>query len=192
MSDRDLLEGLAILRFLPQSARALVVDSFVPVSFSFGDIIVREGDPADAFYVLVSGRARIIKRTEQGEEISLNTLRSGDSFGEMGLLEHSTRTATVRASSDVSALRLDKSVFESLLKQSPDIRIYLELQIKHRKLENFFRHFTPFARLPPEALQLLLDELASVSVAAGTLVVREGDPPGPMYFIEEGHLRVFT
>src|SRR5215471_5609212 len=192
MSDRDLLEGLAILRFLPQSARALVVDSFVPVSFSFGDIIVREGDPADAFYVLVSGRARIIKRTEQGEEISLNTLRSGDSFGEMGLLEHSTRTATVRASSDVSALRLDKSVFESLLKQSPDIRIYLELQIKHRKLENFFRHFTPFARLPPEALQLLLDELASVSVTAGTMVVREGDPPGPMYFVEDGHLRVFT
>src|SRR5215472_6784135 len=192
MSERDLLEGLAILRFLPQSARALVVDSFVPVSFSFGDIIVREGDPADAFYVLVSGRARIIKKTEQGEEISLNTLRSGDSFGEMGLLEHSTRTATVRASSDVSALRLDKSVFESLLKQSPDIRIYLELQIKHRKLENFFRHFTPFARLPPEALQLLLDELASVSVAPGTIVVREGDPPGPMYFVEDGHLRVFT
>jgi ATP-binding cassette subfamily B protein len=192
MSERDLLEGLAILRFLPASARGLVVDSFVPVSYSFGDTIVKEGDPADAFYVLVSGRARIVKRTEQGEEISLSMLRPGDSFGEMGLLEHSTRTATVRASSDVSALRLDKSVFESLLKQSPDIRIYLELQIKHRKLENFFRHFTPFARLPPEALQLMLDELASVSVAAGTLVVREGDPPGPMYFIEEGHLRVFT
>jgi ATP-binding cassette subfamily B protein len=192
MTDRDLLEGLAILRFLPASARALVVDSFVPVSFTFGDTIVKEGDPADAFYVLVSGRARIVRRTEQGEEISLSTLRAGDSFGEMGLLEHSTRTATVRASSDVSALRLDKSVFESLLKQSPDIRIYLELQIKHRKLENFFRHFTPFARLPPDALQLLLDELASVSAPPRTLVVREGDPPGPMYFIEEGHLRVFT
>ena len=192
MNERDLLEGIPILRFVPGPARQLVVDSFIPVTFSFGDTIVREGDPADAFYVLVSGRARIVKRGEQGEEISLNVLRAGDSFGEMGLLDHSTRTATVRASSDVSAMRLDKSVFESLVKQSPEIRRYLELQIKHRQLENFFRHFTAFAQLPPDALQTLLSELASVPVREGTIVVREGDPPGPMYFVEEGHLRVFT
>jgi HlyB family type I secretion system ABC transporter len=192
VDDRSVLEDLPILRFLPGEARALVTSSFVPVDFSFGDTIVREGDDADSFFVLVSGKARIVKKAEQGEEIALATLRPGDSFGEMGLLDHSTRTATVRASSDVSTLRLDKAVFEALVRQSPGIRQYFELQIKHRKLENFFRHFTPFTRLPPEALQRLLAELEPLAVDEGTLVVRQGDRAGPMYIVEEGHLRVST
>ncbi|HYT32081.1 MAG TPA: peptidase domain-containing ABC transporter [Thermoanaerobaculia bacterium] len=192
MEERDLLDNLPILRLLPGDARALVVGSFEPVSFSFGDTIVREGEVADAFYVLASGRARIVKNADTGEEIPMSSLRAGDSFGEMGLLDHSTRTATVRASSDVWAWRLDKSVFEALLVQTPEIRQYLELQIRHRQLSNFFRHFTPFTRLPPPALALLLGDLENVTCDRGDLVVRQGEAAGPMYFVEEGHLRVFT
>jgi HlyB family type I secretion system ABC transporter len=192
MEDRELLDSLPILRLLPGDARKLVVGSFVPVTFTFGETIVREGDPADAFYVLASGKARIVKRSEQGEEIPLDTLRPGDAFGEMGLLEHSTRTATVRASTDVRALRLDKSVFEALVSQSPKIRHYLELQIRHRRLSNFFHNFTPFARLPADALRTMLADLQPVSVGQGRLVLRQGDAAGPMYFVEEGRLRVFT
>ena len=192
MEDRELLDGLSILRLLPAQARALVVGSFVPVDFTFGETIVEEGAPADAFFVLASGRARIVKRSERGEEIPLDTLRPGDSFGEMGLLEHSTRTATVRASSDVRALRLDKSVFEALVSQSPEIRRALELQIRHRRLSNFFHNFTPFARLPADALRLLLDDLKPVEVPRGNFVLRQNEPAGPMYFVEEGRLRVFT
>ena len=86
MDDRELLDSLSILRLLPTQARALVVGSFVPVEFTFGETIVEEGAPADAFFVLASGRARIVKRSDRGEEIALDTLRPGDSFGEMGLL----------------------------------------------------------------------------------------------------------
>ncbi len=192
MTGRERLEDLPILRFLPADTRALVVESFEPASFAFGDLIVREGDSADAFYVLVSGKARVVKLGEQGEEIALTSLRPGQSFGEMGLLDHSTRTATVRASSDVEALRLDKSVFEALVRRSPDIRQYFELQIKHRKLENFFHHYIPYARLPPAALATLLSELAPLEVTKGTVVVRQGDSAGPLYIVEDGHLRVFT
>jgi len=176
MEDRELLDGLPILRLLPPQARSLVVGSFVPVDFTFGETIVEEGAPADAFFVLATGRARIVKRSERGEEIPLDTLRPGDSFGEMGLLEHSTRTATVRASSDVRALRLDKSVFEALVSQSPEIRRALELQIRHRRLSNFFHNFTPFTRLPADALRLLLDDLEPVEVPRGNLVLRQNAP----------------
>jgi HlyB family type I secretion system ABC transporter len=191
-ASRALLEDLALLKFLPADARELVVESFVPASFTFGSPIVKEGDEADALYVLVSGRARIVKLGEHGEEVSLNTLRAGDSFGEIGLLEHTRRTATVRASSDVEVLRLDKSVFEALLRSNPEIRTYFELQIKHRRLHNFFRQYTPFAKLPVEALQIMLGELEPVSIEKGELVIRQGDPPGPMYLVEEGRLRVFV
>jgi len=129
---RALLHDLPLLTFLPTDVRELVVDSFVPASFAFGSPIVREGDQADAFYVLVSGRARVIKAGQGGEEVSLNVLRPGDSFGEMALLDSTTRAATVRASSDVEVFRLDKSVFNALVESNPDIRKYLDLHVRRR------------------------------------------------------------
>ena len=192
VSDADALGKLPLLEFLPPAVRAEVARRFVRASYPFGAVIVREGDPADALYVLVSGRARVVKRGDTGEDGPLNVLRAGDAFGEMALLEQTNRMATVRASSDVDALRLDRSAFESLLAAAPDLKKYLELQASHRRLHNFFRSYTAFARLPVDALATMLAELESEAVEPGTLVIREGDPPGPMYVVEEGRLRVFV
>ncbi|MDQ3518238.1 MAG: peptidase domain-containing ABC transporter [Gemmatimonadota bacterium] len=193
MSDpRAVLDDLPILKFLPPDAKELVKNSFTPASFSFGAPIVREGEVGDAYYILLSGRARLVKSGDNGEEISLNALRPGDTFGEIGLLDHARRTATVRASSDVEVLRLDKSVFDALVKSRPEIRQYVELQIKHRHLQAFFREFTPFAELPGDAIQSLVAALEPVNIAEGELVFRQGDEAGPMYIVEEGRLRVFT
>ena len=99
---------LPLLAPLAPEARRLVEESFVDVSFPFGAVIVREGELADAYYVIVGGRARVIKRGSEGEEIPINSLAAGDGFGEVALVESCTRTATVRASSEVRALRLDR------------------------------------------------------------------------------------
>jgi ATP-binding cassette subfamily B protein len=189
---RGQLRDLPLLRFLTPEARTLVIDSFVPESYTFGQPIVTEGEPADAFYVLTSGSARVVKRGRGGEEISLGLLRSGDSFGEMALLEDTTRTATVRASGDVQAFRLDQAVFRALVHAHPAIRSHLELQIKHRHLRQFLSQFAPITRLPVEALKRLLDELKPVSVAPGDVVLQQGDPPGPMFIVQEGRLRVYA
>jgi len=119
------LRDLSILSFLPADVRELVEGSFEEVSFPFGSSIVREGEPADALFILVNGRARVIKRGDGGEEVPLGVLRPGDSFGEMGLLDHATRTATVRATSEVEALRLQRAVFDALLEERPELRHYL-------------------------------------------------------------------
>ncbi len=189
---RAFLHDFPLLQFVPVEARKLVVDSFVPASFAFGDPIVTEGDVADAFYVVVSGAARVLKTGPRGEEISLNILRPGDSFGEIGLLEETSRTATVRASSDVEVLRLDRAVFRALVRHNPEIRTHLELQVKHRHLHNFFRLYSAFTRLSVGGLRILVTELAPVSVERGELVIRQGDAAGPMYIVEEGRLRVFS
>ena len=60
-----------------------------------------------------------------------------------------------------------------------------------RALWNFFRIHAGFRTLPNEALAQLVAGLERVEVAAGALVIREGDPPGPMYVVEEGRLRNF-
>ena len=46
-----------------------MIRRFVPASFPFGSVIVAEGSPSDAFYVLVSGKARVVKRGSTGDEI---------------------------------------------------------------------------------------------------------------------------
>ncbi len=190
-SSHALLDNLPLLSFLPGDVKKLVIDGFVPVQLPFGSPIVREGDDADGFYVLAAGKARVVKQGENGTEVALNTLRPGDSFGEQGLLEQARRTATVRASSDVELLKMDRTVFQKLLEAHPEIRQYLELQIKHRSLHNFFRMQPSFAKLPIDALRTLITELEPVAVKTGELVIKQGEAAGPMFIIEQGRLRVF-
>ncbi|HUR32406.1 MAG TPA: peptidase domain-containing ABC transporter [Vicinamibacterales bacterium] len=193
MSDRNVLDELPVLRFLSDSARALVVRSFVATSYPFGRVIVEEGAQTDSMFVIVSGRARVLKQGERDAEITLNMLTTGDSFGEIELLEGAPRPATVRASSEVLALRLDRSVFQALLELNPDIRTYLELQVKHRRVQGFFRNFPAFSKLPAEAVVgMILAELTPVNVDAGQGIFRPDDPVGPLYLIESGRVALYT
>ncbi len=118
-------------------------------------------------------------------------LRAGDSVGEAELLDGAVRPSTVRASTHVLALRLDADEFRTLVDAHPDIRTYLELQLKHARLQPFFRNMPAFARLPAEAVAgVVLAELEPVVLDAGELVYRHGDSAGPLYLIEQGRVRV--
>ena len=86
-SAEGILEQVAFLQFLPAAMRDKVAARFRHERFGFGEVIVHEGDPADAFFILTSGRARVFKTGENGDEIPLNVLRAGDEFGEMALLQ---------------------------------------------------------------------------------------------------------
>ena len=188
---RSVLDDLPGFRAMPTEVRSLVNDAFEPVSYDFGSVIVREGDDADAFYVLVSGTARVVKQAEQGTEVPLNLLRRGDSFGEMGLVGDSTRMATVRASAPVEALRLDKDVFQALTRRDPGVKESFERLARFRTVQNFLRLYSEFDSLPVDGLAQIATSLEPVKVDASEIVVREGDPPGPMYVVEEGRLRIY-
>jgi ATP-binding cassette subfamily B protein len=191
VTEPGVLDDLPILRFLPDDARAQVVRRFVPVSFPFGGVLASEGQAADALYVLVSGRARVVKRTDTGDEVPLNILHAGDTFGEIEMIDGRPRPTTVRASSDVLALRLDRGAFEEVLDADPNIRTYLELQLKHSTLQGFFRGFPPFARLSAEAVVgIVLAELEPRIIEAGSAIFEQDDPAGPVYLIEEGRVRL--
>src|SRR5215212_12043316 len=105
------LPEIPIFALMPPDVRTLVVASLEPVSCKFGEVIVHEGDDADAFYVIVSGSARALKHADNGDEVPLDVLRTGDSFGFVELIEETPRVATVRASEELHALRLDRAVF---------------------------------------------------------------------------------
>ena len=187
----ELIGELPSFAALPRFARTLVAERLEQQSYSFGSAIVREGDEADAFYVIVSGSARVIKRSEHGEEIALNVLHRGDSFGESGLLEGASRLATVRASGPVTVLRLRRTVFAGLARAHPEVADALKAVARERSLWNLLQIHSSFASLPAAALGGLLTGLEPVDVAAGEIVVFEGEPPGPMYIVDEGRLRAY-
>lgn len=190
---RAALEELPMMMFLPPEMKNLVMDCFVPVSFSFGGDIVTEGEATDAVYVLAEGRARMVKRGANGEEIPLSVLKPGETFGATGLLDPSAigkRSTTVRASSDVQAYKLDPALFQALLHNHPEIKTYFEKEQRHREITNFIKLYTPLAKLPAEALKLLALEAETIVVSEGDFVIRQGGSVGPMFIVEEGKLRV--
>jgi ATP-binding cassette subfamily B protein len=171
--------------------RAVVVESFEHVTYEFGGVILSEGDVADAFFVIASGSARVVKESESGNEVSLHVLRQGDYFGEIGLLDESTRVATVRAREPVEAFRLEGGVFRALVRRYPDVRNTFARLAQTRTALNFLRLHSVFSPLPQEALLEIAEGLEPVDVASRETIVREGDEQGPMYFVESGRLRIF-
>jgi ABC-type bacteriocin/lantibiotic exporter with double-glycine peptidase domain/CRP-like cAMP-binding protein len=197
-SDTDALAGvhpvlraLPMLEFMAPGARRLVADSFTARSFPFGAVIVREGEPATALYVLASGRARAIKRSDDGVEVPLGTIDPGDTFGEHALLQRTTRTATVRATEPVDVFELDQSIFRAIVDGHAEVHRAFELHMRRRTISNFLNVHSAFSELPTDALGLMLDALEPVPVAAGDTVVRQGDAAGPMFIVQRGRLRAY-
>lgn len=185
------LRQSSIFRFLPPEHQARLRSICREVRYDFGETIMRQGEPADAFYILTAGRARVVKVAQSGEEIALKMLRPGDEFGESALLTGQSRSATVRCSSMVDALRLGRDDFLGLLTEFPELKRSIEATHRFRSMHGFLYEFSNFGRLSGPALNALIDRLQTVEVSAGQRILSEGDPAGPMYIVQSGKIRVF-
>src|SRR5437660_12219678 len=192
VKDSETLRRSSVFRFLSDEHFGAIEPLLQEEHYDFGDTIVKQGDPADAFYILTHGRARAIKVKPDGEEIPLGVLKPGDSFGEAALAEGGRRMATVRCSTAVDVLRIDRNDFLALVAQVPELRRYIEMMGRNRAVQSFLYQFSNFGRLPAPALRSMIDNLVPVGFAKGSLIIREGDPAGPLYVIEKGRARAFS
>jgi MFS family permease len=94
----------------------------VEVPVAAGTAVVRQGDPADRFYIVVRGAFDVTQLTDAGTEIPLRRLGPDDVFGELGLLRGGARTATVTAATDGLLLALDRSDFLALVGRAESLR----------------------------------------------------------------------
>ena len=189
--DTELVRRSSVFRFLTEEHFEALEPLLQEEHYDFGDVIVRQDDPADSFFILTRGRARALKIKPDGEEIPLGSLKPGDSFGEAALTEGGVRNATVRCSTTVDVLRIDRNDFLQLTQSEPELRRYVEMTGRNRALQSFLYQFSNFGRLPAPALRSVIDKLSPVGYAKGSLIIREGDAAGPMYVIEKGRARVF-
>ena len=187
---KGLLKGITAFAILSEEEMEQFGARFELVHYTLGQAVVRAGEEADAFYIVYSGRARVIAVNGTGEEVTVGTLSRGNSFGEQGLLTRAPRRFTVRAASDLALLRLNKQDFESLLDEHPSLREYFDKYIKEISIRNFLKLCTVFAPLPPQEIRDLLNSMQIKEYAAHQAIIHEGEPGDAFYILREGSAEV--
>lgn len=85
--------------------------------------LMQKGDPADSFFVILSGSLKIVTTGAKGEEIIINKVQPGETIGEMALVDERPRSAGVIALEDVEALELTRDAFFDLLDDRLDVSL---------------------------------------------------------------------
>ena len=95
----------------------------VPRSYLDGEAIFREGDSGDTCYVVRSGRVRVTRRHSDGRTLTLAEMGMGQMFGELAMFDGETRSASVEAIENTSALALLAGDVRRLLLSHPEIAV---------------------------------------------------------------------
>ena len=119
---------------IDQLARAVEIRTFRP-----NEVIFEQGDPADAFFIISSGRVRIFVRLEDRSEVELPVFGPGEYFGEVDLLTVDTRTAGAVSIEETELIVLNRKQFDRLISDHPDFPRYFvrhaqDLIVKDRRI----------------------------------------------------------
>lgn len=110
----DLLSGVPLFSGLSRRHLRKLAERADEAGFAKGEIIVEEGAMGGAFFVILSGQARVTRNHR-----TLARLGPGDFFGELALLDGGPRSATVTAATPVVAVRIFKRSFDRLVAEEP-------------------------------------------------------------------------
>jgi CRP-like cAMP-binding protein len=112
-----LLQTKAFHRIPPANIQAIFM-RMQQVNYKANDVVIKQGDEGDYFYVITDGRCRVTRETPLNKDgIKLAELSIGDTFGEEALISEAKRNATITMLTDGSLMRLAKDDFKTLLNE---------------------------------------------------------------------------
>jgi len=120
-----------------------------------------QDDPSDSLYVVLSGSAKVFRTSEDGRDRILTTLRTGDAFGELAMIEGRPRSATVQTLEDTELLCLFRRDFQRFAGEHPDV-LYKLLQSMCERVRRIDEDILDlsFKDVPYRVLRLLSQLLA--------------------------------
>jgi CRP-like cAMP-binding protein len=154
-----------------------------------GDLILREGDPGDACYVIHSGSVRVLKRDPSGgtgDMIEIARMGAGALFGEFALLADRRRHASVQALEACELYEISRRLLRELAAEYSDVGPELERFYRERLLATLLATAPFFQPLPEEERAALMQRFVPRHVDAGTAIIREGEAGGGLYLIVLG------
>lgn len=136
------LEGVPLFEGLPAATLARAVGLAHPKHLGSGGFFFNEGDPADLFFVLTSGRVRLSQLTPEGHQVVLRLITAGNAFGGAGALGEPTYPVSAQAVEASIALAWTSTAMRQLLETEPKIAVnalgfvagrYHDLQRRYRQ-----------------------------------------------------------
>ena len=172
LSNLELLRRVPLFSMLTAVQAEAVALAIVKQRFKRGEIIVEQGKKADALFIILTGRARVVTSDSRGREVILASMQPGDYIGEMSLIDDEPHSATVRAELQTDALMLGRAEFARCLPESSSMAYAvlrgLVQRLRHadRKIESLAL-MDVYGRVARALLEFAKPE------PDGTLVIRE-------------------
>jgi len=114
-----LLQGSELFRQIPTQELVLVAQLCQEVAFTNGEMFIQAGDEGDCLYIIAAGEVSVV--VEGHGQIGVN--RAGNVIGEMAIISRNPRSASCIALTDVTALKIARTDFRSLMEENPAVTL---------------------------------------------------------------------
>jgi CRP/FNR family transcriptional regulator, cyclic AMP receptor protein len=131
LDEVELLRKIPLFSKIEPSKLKLLAFTSERLTYAEGDVLFEQGDAGDAAYIIIGGKADVVVDTPGGPLI-VATLDEHEIVGEIAILCDVPRTATVKAKTEVTTLRITKDLFFSLVVEFPQIAVEIMRELAHR------------------------------------------------------------
>jgi CRP-like cAMP-binding protein len=132
MVDASVLRRIPLFRDFEDAELSQIASTVGVARFSKHQFIVREAEPGETFFIIVSGSVSVCRIAPDGRETILSILKEGDFFGEMSMFDSSLRSASIKALTEVEVGTINRTEFLDLLDRNPKIGRLLVIELAER------------------------------------------------------------
>lgn len=126
------LQSVPLFENLSQDELGKILHYASTRSYQKNSVVINEGDDTDSLYIIDSGNVKVYLSDDNGKEVIINTLETGDYFGELSVLTTGKRSASVITTSSCSFIVIYKRDFKELILSHPDIAYTLMENLANR------------------------------------------------------------
>ncbi|NXG91402.1 KGP2 kinase, partial [Stercorarius parasiticus] len=163
-------------RLEPHQIRDMV-ECMYERTFQQGSYVIRQGEPGNHIFVLKEGSLEVFQQNKLLSSIPVWT-----AFGELAILYNCTRTASVKAITNVKTWALDREVFQNIMR--------VTAQTRQEQYRNFLRSVSLLKNLPEDKLTKIMDCLEVEYYDKGDYIIREGEEGNTFFIIAKGKVIV--
>ncbi|GIK85036.1 MAG: cyclic nucleotide-binding protein [Betaproteobacteria bacterium] len=191
-AQRAVLDARFLQPPFPPAAAADLLGVLRGLQLDAGAVLMRQGDPGDDMYLVLSGSVAVQIVTASGEPVRVDAIATGGVVGEMALLTGQPRTATVVALEPTEVASLSRADFEAVAQRHPEaLNVFLHRVLPRLRRTQLVAVLTDlFGPLEPQAQADLEKHLEWREIPGGATLFRQGDAGDDVYIVVNGRLRV--
>jgi len=182
---------VAFMSELPGDLFGRAIDLMRLIRGDDGDLVIRQGEPGKAFYVVASGEVRVFVKIAGAPGIAERTrLLEGALFGEMALYTDQPRTASVAVVGEADLLEMSRDAVSELCAEVPGLSERIDRFARERVLRNLLSTSPLFKPFDQKQQMDLMRRFEGHALDAGTVIIREGEAGRGLFVILLGEVEV--